>query len=570
MRQSPTIIHNGTPYNADLDMFLYLSPLLQNLYSQNSYNRPMYITDGLKDHDFQVLVTSINNRNCLNVINTNSVDEIFSFLQSCLVYHIHQFIEDSCQFIINRYKKYIVYTLKLISQYEETSNNLDQYIISNMKSLCKKQQFFTIDYFNLKRLLEMKNRKSDISKDPDIVSFIIHYVKDKQSKEFCFLFQFTNFQTIYDIDGGVLLEELINKDLIDFDFLGEKIMKDLKKGNSAKNSSSNQNSNSSNKKLASKQIELLEAKIVKTAKECKIESDKIGELKAEQKNLQSESSKVESTLNTVTKQSLNASSKIALLQKEKAELEQKLAALIQEEEESKQTKYEDEEPEKANETNNKTESNTNSNSQSATSNVKNKQTNPQTNEKSVPQTKNEQSSQQQQQSEGPSMPYWCPKAKLTPPENQFNEDKFYSNIQKVDKEMKIYPTEALKSCFSIFNIDINDDDNISSKLDQIDSNDRATMFDFLARYSIEFNQPEIAASLAALLAAIDNSSDDLAASLFLGAADKNVPEAILNVGVMARLGRGVIQDDKMAAHMIVKAANIGLNEAISIVKAACA
>ena len=114
--QTPTIIHNGTPYDVDLDMFLYLSPLLQELYYKNSYNRPMYITDGLSAPDFQNLVTSINNRNCINVINTNNTQEVFSFLQTCLVYHIRQFIEDSCQFIINHHKKYIINALMLISQ----------------------------------------------------------------------------------------------------------------------------------------------------------------------------------------------------------------------------------------------------------------------------------------------------------------------------------------------------------------------------------------------------------------------------------------------------------------------
>lgn len=76
----------------------------------------MYITDGLSEHAFQVLVTSVNNRSCLNVINSSNDQEVFSFLESWLVYHLYQFIEDACRFIISHNKEGITRALKLISQ----------------------------------------------------------------------------------------------------------------------------------------------------------------------------------------------------------------------------------------------------------------------------------------------------------------------------------------------------------------------------------------------------------------------------------------------------------------------
>ncbi|KAK8844387.1 hypothetical protein M9Y10_024245 [Tritrichomonas musculus] len=570
MMRGPTIYHNGTPYNADLNVFLSLSPLLHSLYLSNSY-LPLYIKDGLTEAAFQNLVSSINDHNCLNVLNTNNIQDILLFLESALVYHVHQFIEETCQFIANKYKEHIITVLNLISQYSEISSNLDQYIISNLKSFCKDPQFLAVEYFILLRIFENVNRNTDLSKDTEIINFIIKYVKNK-GKECSLLFQFVDFNCVFKIDNGTLLENLIHNDLIDFDFLGEKIVNDLKKSSTDPKKEKTQN-NTINKNNADKQIESLEAKISNTEKECQAETEKIEELKNEQNILQAESDKVDNFMNSVNKQSTNASNKIALLQKEKAELEQKLALLIQQEEEIKSAPFDDEiEPEEANQNTSEAISNNNSTENiSNSTEISNKQsmTNLDQSTNSTQSDQNLNNSQQQQSGE-PSMQHWCPKPKLTPPEQPFIEDIFYENIQKADKQMKIYPTEALKKCFLIFNVDIDKDgeDNFASKLGLIDPNDRATLLDFLTRSSIEFNQPEIAASLASLLAATDESCDDFAASLFLDAAKKNIPEAMLNAGVMARLGRGIAQNDKIAAHMIVKAANSGLDEAISMAKLA--
>ncbi|OHS95165.1 hypothetical protein TRFO_10651 [Tritrichomonas foetus] len=252
-------------------------------------------------------------------------------------------------------------------------------------------------------------------------------------------------------------------------------------------------------------MENYESNLKISEKDYQAEIDAVDALKFETDQLQLELSKLESSFKTVMKQSSNATTKKQALEKERAEMEAKL----NHEEEEEKIEFVEEEEEK----------------------------------------------NEEQQQQPATMPLWSPKSELKPPQKPFVESQYLENIEKADNFMKIAPTEALKQCFKL--------------IDQRDLNHKAALVDFLYHCAVEMKQPEMCSSLAALLAAKDKTCDDFAVSLLLFAASKDIPDALFNLGVMTRLGRGVMQNDEAAAQMIIKAANMGFEQALQAAGAAC-
>lgn len=578
MTQTPTIVHNDTPYTVDLNRFIALSLLIRDFSYQNPSLISMNIQDQIDDQSFQLLIDAVNSNTCVNILKSigiNNLQGIFDFLKSSIVYQISLFVEEVCQFIIdNNNIKNNFATLNFLTTNCEYSETLDRYFAANLLNLYNLPEFAQITPPTLGRILEKLPNES-IFKNPHFISFIVQYIHNF-GKESCLILQYFDFKDIYNLDNGKTLDDFISNDLIDFDLIGQKLVNDLKPWSKFHDFDSTAQTN-----FSKTQIEEFETNIKALERETQLENNRFSAEQTKLKQLQAEYDKLESSFKSFHNQLELSESKIESLTIEKAEAESTLKQLIEEE---KQQKRQEEleliaereriEREQKAKLQQQKEQMAKAKQKQPAKKVeqpppKQKKVEP---KKPVEQPKQEvinepEPKQQSDESNQLSMPLWCPRPTLHPPEKSFDKTVTLQNLKKIETMLKIVPTEALKGCFSIFGIKIEPVDDMSSKLQQIPENDRATLLDFLARASEEYHQPEICACLGTLLAATDSSCDDYSVSLLLDAAEKKVPEAIYNAGIMAKYGRGVEQSDEMAAEMITEAANLGYDIAFNVVKA---
>ena len=482
----PSIIHNGTPYDVDLNIFLSLSPIALDLFHQNR-SIPMIITDCLEENEFKSLINAINN----NIYSTLNSGGAIPLLKSSVTYKIQDFVEKICSFLIRtgNDKEILIAFFSLI-QYYSFSVFLDQYITLNFVKFCQFNEFNKVPAYVLYRLLTMYNIPTP--KGQIFTNFIINYIKTN-GKIASQLLGFVNFREV-SIDD---LQAIIENDLIDFDVIGNKVLRELTNViQSTENSFTTKNSSNA--------IEQLENNLKNSKNDYDQELIAIDELENEFQKLQLEIIKLEGSFKTASKQLENAKTRRIALEKEKMDLELKLNT----EEEDQILHFEEEE------------------------------------EKNDPESESVTAQE---------IHLWCPKSPLHPPSVPFKEETYLKNINKADEYMKPAPNEVVKQAEQIIGES---------------QNSRDILMNFLYHSAIEMKQPEMCSALANILMN-DPACDDFTLSLLTFAAEKNIPDALFNLGVMARLGRGLVQDDEMAAKNIVASANLGFEQAINAVKAAC-